>query len=331
MKINQPLRNPSIYFSIVIPIYNEQETLPELYIRITQVMKEVSKPYELIFVNDGSCDRSLEILRELHAKDSYVKFVSLSRNFGHQVAISAGVNFARGRAVVIMDGDLQDPPEVILLLIAKWQEGYDVVYAVRKKRQGEELLKVLAYKLFYRIIKKLTHIDIPLDTGDFRIISRRVVDALKLIPERNRFVRGLTSWVGFKQIGIEYIRHARFAGNTKYSWSKLVRLAFDGITSFSFVPLQLATYLGFFVSALCIIYALHAIYARFFMNAPPEGWASLMVGIMLLGGVQLITLGIIGEYLGRIFDEVKQRPIYITDEACGFGEKEKEEKVMIGR
>lgn len=285
-------------------------------------MKAVYKPYELIFVNDGSYDRTLEILRELHVRDSHVKFVSLSRNFGHQIAISAGINFASGQAVIIMDGDLQDPPEVITLLIAKWQEGYDVVYAVRKDRQGEKLVKVLAYKLFYRIITKLTHIDIPLDAGDFRIMSRRVVDALKLMPERNRFVRGLTSWVGFKQSGIEYTRQARFAGKTKYSWSKLLRLAFDGITSFSFVPLQLATYLGFFVSGLCLIFALYVIYAKLFMNLPPQGWASLMAALMFLGGVQLITLGIIGEYVGRIFDEVKQRPIYITDEVCGFSEKD---------
>jgi dolichol-phosphate mannosyltransferase len=324
MKADCSSESDNIVVSIVIPIYNERETLHELYQHLNRVLEPVGKPYEFIFVNDGSQDDSLEILRALHSKDSRVKFINLSRNFGHQIAISAGIDFAGGQAVIVMDGDLQDPPEAIPLLIEKWYEGYDVVYVIREKRQGIGLIKLTAYRLFYRIIRNLTNINIPLDAGDFRLMSRRVVDVLKSMPERNRFVRGLSSWVGFKQMGISYPRPPRFAGKTKYSWRKLVQLAFDGITSFSFAPLQLATYLGFAVSGLCLIYALYAMYVKLATGEPPHGWTSLMVAIMFLGGAQLITLGIMGEYLGRIFDEVKRRPTYVADETCGFGKKPQE-------
>lgn len=310
-----------IFASVVIPIYNEETTLTELYRRLTIVMEQIGRPYELVFVNDGSVDDSLARLRDLNRLDPRVKFLSLSRNFGHQVAISAGMDFAGGQAVILMDGDLQDPPEAIPLMVKKWQEGFDVVYMIREERQGVGRFKTLTYRIFYRIMRKLTYLDIPLDAGDFRLMSRRVANTIRSMPERTRFVRGLTSWVGFKQVGLTYPRPARFAGETKYSWRKLVRLALDGITSFSFAPLQWATYLGFAVSGVCLFYAIYAVYAKLATDSPPHGWASLMVAILFLGGAQLITLGVIGEYLGRIFDEVKQRPTYVVDHLCGFEEK----------
>ncbi len=309
-------------FSVVAPVYNEEEILPELYRRVTAVMKETGEPYELVLVNDGSRDRSLEVMRELHEQDPRVKVINFSRNFGHQVAITAGTDYARGDAVIIIDSDLQDPPEVMLDLIKRWREGYDVVYAVRAEREGETWFKEFTASLFYRLIASITNVDIPLDTGDFRLMDRRVVNAMKQMREQHRFMRGLSSWVGFKQTGVEYVRRQRYAGETKYPFRKMLKFAMDGITSFSYVPLQLATYFGFFIAALSLIGIVIAIILRLSGSTAFYGQASTLVAVLFLGGVQLIFLGIIGEYLGRIYDEVKGRPLYIVADALGFEEEE---------
>ena len=308
--------------SIVAPVYNEEVILPELYHRVTAVMEEVGEPYELVLVNDGSRDRSLEIMRELHDQDPRVKVVNFSRNFGHQVAITAGADYARGDAVIIIDSDLQDPPEAILDLVKRWREGYEVVYAVRAEREGETWFKEFTASLFYRLIAGITNVDIPLDTGDFRLMDQRVVEAMKQMREQHRFMRGLSSWVGFKQTGVEYVRRQRYAGETKYPFRKMLKFAIDGITSFSYLPLQLATYFGFFIAALSLVGIVMAIILRLSGSTAFYGQASTLVAVLFLGGVQLIFLGIIGEYLGRIYDEVKGRPLYIVAEALGFEDQE---------
>ncbi|HEY9897910.1 MAG TPA: glycosyltransferase family 2 protein [Pantanalinema sp.] len=304
--------------SVVIPIFNEEAIIPELHRRLTAAMEGMPEDYELVFVNDGSRDRSVELLRELATRDVHSRLVNLSRNFGHQIAITAGMDHAQGDAVVIIDADLQDPPEVIAELAAKWREGYDVVYAVREQRQGESLFKRVTAAGFYRLISKITNVDIPVDTGDFRLMSRTAVEGLKRVREKNRFVRGLVAWLGFKQTGVKFVRHERFAGETKYPLKKMLKFAFDGITSFSFLPLQLATYMGFIVSGASFLGILYVVYLRFFTQATIVGWASLMAVLLFLGGVQLITIGIIGEYIGRIYEEVKGRPLYLTQEVLGF-------------
>lgn len=307
--------------SVVVPIYNEAPIIPELHRRLTAVLAGVADSYELVFVNDGSRDASLDLLRHLVTSDPHARLVDLSRNFGHQIAITAGMDMARGDAVVVIDADLQDPPEVIPELIAKWREGYDVVYAVRARREGESFFKRATAAAFYRVINRITNVDIPVDTGDFRLMSRRAVEALKKVRERNRFIRGLVSWLGFRQIGVRYVRHERFAGETKYPLKKMLKFAFDGIASFSFLPLQLATYLGFVVSVSSFLGILYVLYLRMFTQETILGWASLMAAILFLGGVQLITLGIIGEYIGRIYDEAKGRPLYFTQEVLGFNQE----------
>lgn len=304
--------------SVVIPIYNEEAIIPELHRRLSSVMAAMPETYELVFVNDGSRDRSVELLRDLAGRDPHSRLVNLSRNFGHQIAITAGMDLAQGDAVVIIDADLQDPPEVIPELAAKWREGFDVVYAVREQRQGESLFKRVTAAGFYRLISKITNVDIPVDTGDFRLMSRTAVEGLKRVREKNRFVRGLVAWLGFKQTGVKFVRHERFAGETKYPLKKMLKFAFDGITSFSFLPLQLATYLGFLVSVASFLGILYVVYLRIFAHATIVGWASLMAVLLFLGGVQLITIGIIGEYIGRIYEEVKGRPLYLTQEVLGF-------------
>jgi len=310
-RLNRPI------LSVIIPCYNEQEVLPELNRRLASALAKVGD-YEIIFINDGSKDSTLQLLKEYSFQDSRIKVINFSRNFGHQIAITAGIDFASGDAVVVMDADLQDPPEFIPELVKKWHEGYDVVYAVREKREGEALFKKATAAGFYRLIRKLTNVDIPVDTGDFRLMSRRAVNQLKLLREKNRFVRGLVSWIGFRQTGITYERDKRFAGETKYPLKKMVKFAFDGITSFSFIPLQLATYLGFTVSLLSFFYAAYAVLVKVILGTPIEGWTSLMVALMFLGGVQLIMMGLIGEYIGRIYEEVKGRPLYLVEEAIGF-------------
>jgi polyisoprenyl-phosphate glycosyltransferase len=270
--------------------------------------------YEIVLVDDGSTDRTAEVVREELLRRPNLVLVRLSRNFGHQLAATAGIELATGEAVVLMDGDLQDPPELIAQFVARWREGYDVVYAVRRTRKGESPFKLFTAGVFYRTIKRLTKVSIPVDTGDFRLMSRRVVDALRRLPERHRFLRGMVSWVGYRQTGVEYDRDERSWGATKYPFAKMLRFAIDGITSFSDIPLRFASYFGFSVSAIAFVYALVVVVAKLLRVYPPgytPGWASTIVAVVFLGGVQLISLGILGEYLGRIYDEVKGRPLYL--------------------
>jgi dolichol-phosphate mannosyltransferase len=313
--------NENPRYSIIAPCYNEEGVLHELYRRIGEVMERTGEPWELVLVNDGSRDRTPQVMRELHAADPRVKVVDFARNFGHQIAVSAGLDYARGDAVIIIDADLQDPPEVILDMIERWKAGYEVVFAVRTERKGETWFKEFTAKLFYRIIYRITDVHIPLDTGDFRLTDRKVVEAMKQMRERHRFIRGMTSWVGFRQTGVEYVREERYAGETHYPFRKMFKFALDAITSFSYAPLQLASYLGFAIAGLSALAALGVVYARLFMQATPFlGQATTLVVVLFMGGVQLITLGIIGEYLGRIYDEVKGRPLYLVREALGFEE-----------
>jgi dolichol-phosphate mannosyltransferase len=303
--------------SVVVPIYNEEANLPVLVDRLGRALASCGADYEVIFVDDGSRDRSRELLREFSTHDSRLKLVGLSRNFGHQVAISCGIDFTSGDAVVVMDGDLQDPPEVLPDLIARWREGYDVVFAVRQKRK-ESVFKRAAYKAFYWLLRRVSYLDIPLDSGDFSLMDRRVVDVLKRMPERNRFVRGLRTWVGLRQTGLEYARAARHAGHSKYTFTKLVRLAFDGLVSYSFVPLRFVSNLGLVVSLSALAYMGYLLLARLLDDQVIQGWTSTVVIVLFLGGIQLLSLGIIGEYVGRVFDEVKQRPHYVVGELTGF-------------
>ncbi len=310
--------------SIVAPVFNEEEVLPELYRRVRAVMETTDEAWELVLVNDGSRDRSAEVIAALHAQDARVRGVSFSRNFGFQVAVTAGLDHAAGKAIILADADLQDPPEVFPEMIARWREGYDVVYGVRTSREGETWFKLWTAKMFYRLIYRITSINIPLDTGDFRLIDRRVVEAIRRMPERNRFLRGMVPWVGFRQIGIEYQRQARFAGESKFdSVRKMLPFAIDAITSFSYFPLQLATYLGFIVASIALLAIVLVVGLRLFgPETPLLGQATTLVTVLFLGGVQLISLGIIGEYLGRIYDEVKGRPLYLVDETWGFETRE---------
>jgi dolichol-phosphate mannosyltransferase len=310
-----------IRYSIVAPCYNEEGNLPELYRRIKEVMDKTQESWELVLINDGSADRTPELMRQLHAQDERVHYIDFARNFGHQVAVTAGMDYAQGQAVILIDSDLQDPPELILEMIQKWQEGYQVVYAVRSERKGETWFKLFTAKLFYRLIYRITDVNIPLDTGDFRLMDRQVVDTMKKMRERHRFIRGMTSWVGFKQTGVTYIRSERFAGKTGYPLRKMVKFASDAITGFSYFPLQLATYLGFIIAALSGLGMVAVIIARLFGNQAFFGQATTLVMVLFLGGVQLISLGIIGEYLGRIYDEVRGRPLYVVNEAVGFEKK----------
>jgi glycosyltransferase involved in cell wall biosynthesis len=304
-----------ITYSIIAPIYNEIDNIPELYRRVKEVMDSCGEPWEFILVDDGSTDGSTDEIRELAKKDKTVRPVIFARNFGHQVAITAGWDYARGDAVVIIDADLQDPPETILELAKKWKEGYEVVYAVRGERVGESWFKLWTASLFYRLIYRITDVKIPVDTGDFRLMDRKVVDVLKQMNERHRFPRGMSAWVGFKQIGVTYKRAARVAGVTKYPFSKMLRLALNAITSFSYFPLQVATFFGFLAAGLAIIAipvvaGLRLAGSHFF-----EGQTTTLISVLFLGGVQLISLGILGEYVGRLYDEAKGRPLYIVREA----------------
>jgi dolichol-phosphate mannosyltransferase len=281
-------------------------------------MDQTGEPWELVLINDGSADRTHELMRQLHALDPRVHYIDFARNFGHQVAVTAGMDYAQGEAIILIDADLQDPPELILEMIQKWREGYKVVYAVRSERKGETWFKLFTAKLFYRLIYRITDVNIPMDTGDFRLMDRQVVDTMKQMRERHRFIRGMTSWVGFSQTGVYYVREERFAGETSYPLRKMLKFASDAITSFSYVPLQMATFLGFTVAGLSTLGMLGVILARLFGNQAFFGQATTLVMVLFLGGVQLICLGIIGEYLGRIYDEVKERPLYVVSEAVGF-------------
>lgn len=308
--------------SIVAPVYNEEAVLPELHRRVAQVLDGLGESWELVLINDGSRDRSAAVINELHNTDGRVRGISFSRNFGFQIAVTAGLDFAQGDVVILTDADLQDPPEVYIAMLTKWREGYDVVYGVRVSRQGETWFKLFTAKAFYRLIRRITKIDIPLDTGDFRLMDRRVVNALKRMPERNRFLRGMVPWVGYKQTGIPYERASRFAGESKFSSIKqMLPFALDAITSFSYLPLQLATYIGFISAGLAALSIVMVVLLRLFGPADPLlGQATTLVAVLFLGGVQLISLGIIGEYLGRIYDEVKGRPLYLIDQIWGFNE-----------
>jgi len=303
----------------VVPLYNEAANVAPLLERIGAVADALrgEHGYEIVLVNDGSTDGTLAALRDEMTRRRHIILVNLSRNFGHQLAATAGLEIASGDAVVLMDGDLQDPPELIPDFLRKWRSGYDVVYAVRRTRPGESPFKLLTARAFYRIIKRLTKIEIPMDAGDFRLMSRRVVDALRRAPERNRFLRGMVSWVGFNQTAVEYDRDVRYAGSTKYPLGKMIRFAMDGITSFSDIPLRLASYFGFTVSAVAFVYALVVVAFKLFNLNPPAytpGWASTICAVLFLGGVQLMSLGILGEYLGRVYDEVKGRPLYLISD-----------------
>jgi dolichol-phosphate mannosyltransferase len=305
----------TITYSIIAPIFNEYDNLPELYRRVKEVMDSTGETWELILVDDGSTDQSTERIRELAARDEAVRPIIFARNFGHQIAVTAGLDYSRGAAVVIIDADLQDPPEVILELAKKWKEGYEVVYAVRAERQGESWFKLFTASLFYRLIYRITDVKIPLDTGDFRLIDRKVVDVMNNMREKHRFLRGMGAWVGFKQIGVEYKREARFAGETKYPFNKMLKLALNAITGFSYFPLQVATYFGFISAGIAILAIPVVVWERLTGSQAFYGQATTLIAVLFFGGVQLISLGILGEYIGRIYDEVKGRPLYITREA----------------
>ena len=311
--MNQPI------YSLVIPIYNEEENIMEMYRRLHHVMEQLDGDVELILIDDGSRDRSLSMMRELHHRDHRVHYLSLARNFGHQIAVTAGLNFVQGKCIIVMDADLQDPPELIFTMIEKWHQEYQVVYAQRISRQKEGWLKRLTAYLFYRLLRRLAKVDIPVDTGDFCLMDRQVVDILNSMPERNRYVRGLRAWVGFRQTSVLFERNPRFAGDVKYTFGKSLSLAIDGIISFSTVPLRLATYLGIISATIAMIMIVLVLYWRIF--APVShliGYTLITISMFFLGSVQLVCIGILGEYIGRIYEEVKGRPLYTLKESGGF-------------
>lgn len=305
--------------SLVIPCYNEEECIDETMKRLKAFSSELGNlDVELIFVDDGSRDRTRELLKSYAIDDKNIKVIVFARNFGHQIAVTAGIDAACGDAVVLIDADLQDPPEVIHEMIAKWREGYDVVYGTRTERQGESAFKIATARGFYRLLNKLSDIPIPLDTGDFRLMSRPVVDTLRAMPERDRFVRGMVSWVGFKQIALPYKRSIRFAGESKYPLRKMLSFAIDGILSFSTKPLQMSISLGMLCAFLAMLGILYVLWLRLFTHIWVEGWTALMIAVLFLGGIQLISVGILGEYIGRIYNEIKNRPLYVVQEYLGF-------------
>jgi len=306
-------------YSFVIPIYNEEATITELYRRVSLVMDRMDGEVELLLINDGSRDRSLELMRKLHQEDRRVNYLSLARNFGHQIAVTAGLNFARGQVIVILDADLQDPPELIPDMVEKWRQGYELVYAQRTQRRRESWFKRMMAYLFYRLLKRLADVDIPTDTGDFCLMDRKIVDALNAMPERNRYIRGLRAWVGFRQTVLRFERDPRFAGEVKYTFRKSLALATNGLVSFSRVPLRLATYMGLLAATLALIMVVLILYWRLVQPySPVTGFAMIAMSVFFLGAVQLICIGILGEYIGRIYEEVKGRPLYTLAEVGGF-------------
>jgi len=311
-------------YSVVIPAYNEEEVITETYKRLSEVMRGMGESYELVFVNDGSRDRTAEIIAGFCACDENVRLVNFSRNFGHMPAISAGMEYARGAAVFIIDADLQDPPEVFPQMAEKWREGYHVVYGQREKREGESWFKKASAKFFYRFLRSMTSVDLPLDTGEFRLIDRKVCDAVNKLPEKNRYIRGLVSWVGFKQTAVPYVRQERFAGKTKYPLRKMLAFAMDAITAFSYKPLKLATTLGFLIALFSFVYLLVIFYQFFFTDTTITGWASTMGILLLTQGIVMMILGLMGEYIGRLYEEIKNRPAYIVQEVIG-GEKQNQD------
>ncbi|NES81172.1 MAG: glycosyltransferase family 2 protein [Moorea sp. SIO2B7] len=314
-------------YSLIVPIYNEEKNISEMYRRISLVMERLDDSVELVLINDGSRDRSLQMIRELHQKDQQVSYLSFARNFGHQIAVTAGLNFVRGQVIVILDADLQDPPELIPDMIEKWREGYQVVYAQRSRRRKESWFKRFSAYVFYRLLKYLADVDIPTDTGDFCLMDRQIVDLLNSMPERNRYIRGLRSWVGFQQIAIRFERDPRFAGEVKYTFRKSLALAVNSIVSFSKVPLRISTYLGLLSAAFSMLMALLVLYWRLYQpNSPVTGLATIAIAIFFIGSVQLISIGILGEYIGRIYEEVKGRPLYTLAEVGGFNRQSKSQE-----
>ena len=309
-------------YSFILPVYNEEETLPELHKRMSALLERLDGSAEVILVDDGSRDRSYPLMLDIHAHDGRFKVVHFSRNFGHQIAISAGMDLASGAAVIIMDADLQDPPEVVLEMAARWREGYDVVYAKRERRESETWFKKLTARLFYRTLRRLTEVDIPIDVGDFRLVDRRALDAFKAMREHGRYVRGMFAWIGFRQIAVPYVRPGRFAGETKYPFRKMIRLALDGIVSFSNIPLRMVLQLGFIVSLVSLGVGIYALLRKLTGHAVP-GWASTVVFTAFASGVQLTVLGMMGEYVGRIYEEVKHRPLYLVRDMHGFGARDR--------
>ncbi|MGM0455467.1 MAG: glycosyltransferase family 2 protein [Cyanobacteriota bacterium] len=310
-----------ITLSIIIPVYNEEDNLACLLKRVMDSLGIPNLSYEIICVNDGSHDKSLDKLIGYHQKNPAIKIINLSRNFGKDIALSAGLDFASGAAVIPLDADLQDPPELIEALVAKWREGYDVVYATRRDRHGETWLKRFSATYFYRLIGRVSKVPIPEDTGDFRLMDRRVVEALKKLPERNRFMKGLFAWVGYRQIAIDYDRDPRYAGQSKWNYWKLWNFALDGITAFSSLPLKVWSYVGLIVSSIALVYAIFLVLRTLIFGIDVPGYASLMVAVLFLGGIQLISLGVIGEYLGRVYEEVKGRPLYLVRDLYGFDDR----------
>lgn len=307
-------------YSVVVPMYNEEAVVTESYKRLKSVLESLGEPYELVFVNDGSRDRTMDLLRRIAETDPSVKIIDFSRNFGHQIAITAGMDYASGEAVIVIDGDLQDPPEVIPAMIAKWKEGYEVVYGKRKERKGETFFKRYTAKLFYWLLNRLTEVEMPVDVGDFRLIDRKVRDALQQVNERNRYVRGIISWLGFKQTAVEFVRDRRFAGETKYPLKKMLRLAFDALTSFSHKPLKLASCLGLALSGSGLVFLLTLLAQRLFTAEAVGGWAYVLAINLFFNGLVLLSLGIVGEYIGRIYDEAKGRPLYVVRETVNFAD-----------
>ncbi|MCU0548286.1 MAG: glycosyltransferase family 2 protein [Leptolyngbya sp. Prado105] len=306
-------------YTLIIPIYNEEAAIAALYSRVSALMNRLDAPSELILINDGSRDRSLQLIRELHDRDPRVCYLSLARNFGHQIAVTAGLNYVRGRVIVILDADLQDPPELIPEMIEKWRQGYQVVYAQRTQRRQEGWFKRLSAFVFYRLLKHLADVDIPTDTGDFCLMDRQVVDLLNTMPERNRYIRGLRSWVGFPQTAVKFERDPRIAGDVKYTFHQSLGLALNGLISFSKVPLRISTYVGLFAALIAIVMMLLVFYWRIAYPASPlTGLTTIVVAIFFLGAVQLLSIGILGEYIGRIYEEVKNRPLYTLSEVAGF-------------
>jgi glycosyltransferase involved in cell wall biosynthesis len=311
-------KRPRPTLSLVLPIYNEQEVIPELHRRLQAFLVDLALDADVVFVNDGSRDRSMEMLREIAQGEPRYRILSFARNFGHQTAITAGIDYARGEAVVVMDADLQDPPEVVLDMVRKWREGFDVVYGRRRGREGETWFKLVTARWFYRVFAAMIPIEVPLDTGDFRLMSRKVVVTLRELREVHRFVRGMVAWVGFRQTEVVYDRPGRFAGETKYPLRKMLRFAIDGITSFSVLPLRFATYLGMLMSVGSMGIIAYALLAKYLYHQAVPGWTALMIIVTIFASVQLLMIGILGEYVGRIYEEVKRRPLYVVGETVNL-------------
>ena len=322
---NEVTRGEGPVCSVVVPVFNEEEVIGETYKRLKNVMDGTGETYEIIFVNDGSRDKTRDLAAAICYRDKNVKLIDCSRNFGHQTAITAGMEYAAGQAVVVIDADLQDPPEVIPEMLRKWREGYDVVYGQRVKRKGETFFKKFTAKCFYRFLRRMTEVDIPVDTGDFRLIDRKVCDALKLISEKNRYVRGIISWLGFKSAPVEFVREKRFAGTTKYPLKKMIKFASDAVMSFSYKPLKLASFFGCLISTASFIYLIVTVILKLCgVIATVPGWASIVAITLFFNGIILLILGIIGAYIGRIYDEAKNRPLYVVRETVNFsGTEEK--------